>query len=81
MPAFQCPNCELVFAAQGELDWHVREDHRARPAPPPEPSQPEPSQPEPDRADAGGQAASAGGHPAEPRRPRWWRRWRGSPRR
>jgi hypothetical protein len=76
MPAFQCPNCELLFAAQGELDWHVREDHRARPAP-----SPEPSRPEPDRADAGGQSASADGHPAESRRPRWWRLWRRSPQR
>jgi hypothetical protein len=76
MPAFQCPNCELLFAAQGELDWHVREDHGARPAP-----TPEPSRPEPDPADAGAQAASAGGDPAESRRPRWWRPWRGSPQR
>lgn len=23
-----CPYCELTFASRGELDWHVREDHR-----------------------------------------------------
>jgi hypothetical protein len=76
MPTFQCPKCELLFAAQGELDWHVREDHRARDEPTRVQDGPEPS----DQAAGSVQAASAGGsQPGAARRARWWPPWRRSP--
>ncbi len=76
MPTFQCPKCELLFAAQGELDWHVREDHRAGDEPPLAPGRPEPF----DQADDSVQAAPAGGSQAgAARRARWWPPWRRSP--
>jgi hypothetical protein len=76
MPTFQCPKCELLFAAQGELDWHVRDDHRARDEPIRAQDGPEPS----DQAAGSVQGVSAGGsQPGAARRARWWAPWRRSP--
>jgi hypothetical protein len=33
--AEKCVNCGLVFRTSNELDWHVREEHMKRAAPPP----------------------------------------------
>lgn len=76
MPTFQCPKCELRFASQPEVDWHVREDHRAAAEPTLVQDGPEPS----DQAAEGVQAASAGDSQAGvARRGRWWLPWRRSP--
>lgn len=75
MPTFQCPKCELLFAAQGELDWHMREEHRADEEPVVEPTAPE----RPGQAGSGAQAPatdSGGRDPAK--RARWWPPWRRS---
>jgi hypothetical protein len=76
MPTFQCHKCELRFATENELNWHLREDHRAADKPTMAPDRAAPS----DQAAEGGQAASAGGSQAGPaRRARWWLPWRRSP--
>jgi hypothetical protein len=75
MPSFQCPKCELLFAAQGELDWHMREDHRADEKRTLQPTIPEQS------GHAGGdiQATATGnGGRDKTRRARWWPPWRRS---
>jgi len=33
--AEKCVNCGLVFKTSNELDWHIREEHMKRAAPPP----------------------------------------------
>jgi hypothetical protein len=76
MPTFQCPKCELRFASQNELNWHVREDHRAADTPTVVQDGAAPS----DQAAESVQAASTGDSQAEvARRARWWLPWRRSP--
>jgi hypothetical protein len=73
MPAFQCPKCELLFAAQGELDWHMREEHRTDQQGTPQATVPD----QPGLADGQATAPGDGGQHTG-RRPRWWPPWRRS---
>ncbi|HZD01467.1 MAG TPA: C2H2-type zinc finger protein [Actinomycetes bacterium] len=76
MPVFQCHKCELVFATQNELNWHLREDHRVTAEPTLQPKAPEPSE------QASAQATPAGADeegPSTAKRARWWSPWRRSP--
>jgi hypothetical protein len=76
MPTFQCHKCELRFASQNELDWHVREDHRTADKPTFVQDGAAPS----DQAAQGVQAPSAEeSQAAAARRARWWLPWRRSP--
>jgi hypothetical protein len=74
MPSFQCPKCELLFAAQGELDWHMREEHRQKPERTPQATVPE----RPDPADDLQPTGSGNGGRDTARRTRWWPPWRRS---
>jgi hypothetical protein len=75
MPSFQCPKCELLFAAEGELAWHLREDHRTDQERTPQGTVPQ----QPDLADGDAQATATGnGGQYTARRPRWWPPWRRS---
>jgi hypothetical protein len=77
MPGFQCHKCELLFATQNELNWHLREDHHVRTEPAVAPSALEPSSRAGDRAPAVAAGADGDGeHPNAARRPRWWPPWR-----
>lgn len=75
MPTFQCPKCELLFAAQGELDWHMREEHRPAKEHTPQPTTPERTR----HADDDTQTTATGNGGRDPaRRARWWPPWRRS---
>lgn len=77
MPSFQCHTCELRFATQNELNWHLREDHHVKTKPALKPSALEPS----GRAGDTAQAVAAdddSDHLNAARRPRWWPPWRRS---
>src|SRR6266566_4896962 len=52
----KCVTCGLVFRSSNELDWHVRDEHMQRTAPPP-------------RADGEREPGATGERP--PGRPRW----------
>lgn len=52
----KCVTCGLLFRTSNELDWHIREEHMQRAAPPP-------------RADGGREPDATAVEP--PARPRW----------
>jgi hypothetical protein len=68
----KCVTCGLVFRTSNELDWHIREEHMRRTAPPPGTgAEPEPEGAGERRSEETGEREpdAGGGEPAG--RPRW----------
>lgn len=67
----KCVTCGLVFRTSSELDWHMREEHMRRAAPPRTGGAPEPEGAGERRSEETGEREpdTGGGEPAS--RPRW----------